>query len=169
MENKFEDCDKCFEGQTVPWFGWKQRCLGSLLFFLPAGSELYLGWGRAVSTWIPSGPWLYFPDWQVVECFVLLNPDQTLIRRVSVVHIFCKPEMLLLLSAQLWLTLGDPMNRGPPGSSVRGISQARVLEWVRVLLQGSCLPRARNCIYWLVSGYLTTEPPGKPQTETRYA
>ena len=43
MENKTEDCDKCFEGKTVPWFGWKQRCLGSLLFSLPAGSELCLG------------------------------------------------------------------------------------------------------------------------------
>ena len=167
MENKTEDCDKCFEGKTVPWFGWKQRCLGSLLFSLPAGSELCLGWGRAVSTWILSGPWLYFPDWQVVDCFVLLNPNQTSIHRVSVFHI-CKPEILLLFSAQLCLTLGDSMNCSPPGSSVHGISQARILEWVQVLLQVSSLPRARNCISWVASGFLTTEPPGKPQTWIRY-
>ena len=31
--------------------------------------------------------------------------------------------------AQLRLTLRDPMDCGPPGSSVHGIFQARVLEW----------------------------------------
>ena len=32
--------------------------------------------------------------------------------------------------AQLCLTLSDPMDCGPPGSSVRGVFQARGLEWV---------------------------------------
>ena len=32
--------------------------------------------------------------------------------------------------AQLCLTLCDPMDCSPPGSSVHGISQARILEWV---------------------------------------
>ena len=31
--------------------------------------------------------------------------------------------------AQSCLTLSDPMDRSPPGSSVHGIFQARVLEW----------------------------------------
>ena len=31
--------------------------------------------------------------------------------------------------AQLWPTLSDPMDCSPPGSSVYGILQARVLEW----------------------------------------
>ena len=31
--------------------------------------------------------------------------------------------------AQLCLTVSDPMDCGPPGSSVHGIFQARVLEW----------------------------------------
>ena len=31
--------------------------------------------------------------------------------------------------AQLCLTLSNPMDCGPPGSSVHGIFQARVLEW----------------------------------------
>ena len=30
---------------------------------------------------------------------------------------------------QLYLTLSDPMDRSLPGSSIRGIFQARVLEW----------------------------------------
>ena len=32
--------------------------------------------------------------------------------------------------AQLYPTLCDPMNGSPPGSSVHGISQARILQWV---------------------------------------
>ena len=31
--------------------------------------------------------------------------------------------------AQLYLTLSDPMDGSPPGSSIYGIFQARVLEW----------------------------------------
>ena len=34
--------------------------------------------------------------------------------------------------AQLCLTLSDPMDCSPPGSSVHGIFQARVLEWVAI-------------------------------------
>ena len=32
--------------------------------------------------------------------------------------------------AQSYLTLSDPMDCSPPGSSVHGIFQAKVLEWV---------------------------------------
>ena len=34
--------------------------------------------------------------------------------------------------AQLCPTLSDPMDHSPPGSSVHGIFQARVLEWVAI-------------------------------------
>ena len=46
----------------------------------------------------------------------------------------CKPESLKLKSevAQLYLTLCDPMDCNLPGSSVHGILQARVLEWVAI-------------------------------------
>ena len=36
------------------------------------------------------------------------------------------------VSALLCLTLWDPMDCGPPGSSVHGIFQARILEWVAI-------------------------------------
>ena len=35
-------------------------------------------------------------------------------------------------SLQLCLTLCDPVDCSPPGSSVRGILQARILEWVAI-------------------------------------
>ena len=44
--------------------------------------------------------------------------------------------------AKLCLTLCDPMDCGPPGSSVHGILQARILVWVAVpSSRGSSLPR----------------------------
>ena len=36
-------------------------------------------------------------------------------------------------SLQLCSTLSDPMDNSPPGSSVHGILQARVLEWVAIV------------------------------------
>ena len=37
-----------------------------------------------------------------------------------------------VLVAQLYTTLCDPMDRNPPGSSVHGIFQARIQEWVAI-------------------------------------
>ena len=38
----------------------------------------------------------------------------------------------MLCSAQSCLTLCDPLDYSPPGSSVHGIFQARILEWVAI-------------------------------------
>ena len=51
------------------------------------------------------------------------------------------------LHAQLCPTLGDSMDCSPPGSSVHGISQARILEWVAMpSSRGSSRPRELTCI-----------------------
>ena len=55
----------------------------------------------------------------------------------------------------------DPMNCSPPGSSVHGILQARILEWVAISSPGA-LPRTEPVSPALVGGFFTTEPPGKP-------
>ena len=39
---------------------------------------------------------------------------------------------------QSCLTLCDPMDCGPPDSSVHGILQARILEWVAILFSRGC-------------------------------
>ena len=41
-----------------------------------------------------------------------------------------KLNAVLCLVTQSCLTLCDPMDYSPPGSSIRGILQATVLEWV---------------------------------------
>ena len=49
------------------------------------------------------------------------------------------------LVAQSCPTLCDPMDCSPPGSSVHGILQARILEWVAIaLLQGIFLTQGSN-------------------------
>ena len=41
-------------------------------------------------------------------------------------------KSMKVLVTQLCLTLCDPMDCSPPGSSVRGILQAAILEWVAI-------------------------------------
>ena len=61
------------------------------------------------------------------------------------------------------LTLYDPMDHSLPGSSVHGIFQARILEWVVISFsRGYSWPRDQSCIFCLVGIFFTTERPGKP-------
>ena len=65
-------------------------------------------------------------------------------------------------SLQSCLTLCDPMAYSLPGSSVHGILQAIVLEWVVMhSFRGSSQPRDPTHIFY-VSGSLLLVPPGKP-------
>ena len=49
--------------------------------------------------------------------------------------------------AQLCLTLCNPMDYSPPGSSVNGLSQARILEWVATSFsRGSSHSRDGTCV-----------------------
>ena len=63
----------------------------------------------------------------------------------------------------LFVTL---MNCGPPGSSVHGILQARILEWVAMTSsRGSSQPRDQShisCLLHWQAGSLPLEWPGKP-------
>ena len=64
-------------------------------------------------------------------------------------------------------TLCDPMDYNPPDSSVHGILQARILEWIALSFsRGSSQARDQThiaCVSPASAGrFLTTEPPGKP-------
>ena len=51
-------------------------------------------------------------------------------------------QLMKVLVPQSCLTLCDPMDYSPPGSSIHGILQARTLEWVAVpSSRGSSQPR----------------------------
>ena len=56
--------------------------------------------------------------------------------------------------AQLCPTLCDPMDCSPPGSSVHGVLQVRILEWVAIpFSRGSSQPRVRTHVSCLASGF----------------
>ena len=60
------------------------------------------------------------------------------------------------LVAQLCLTLCDPMDCSPPGSSVHGILQARILEWVAMpSSRGSSWPRDGTQVSHIAGGFFT--------------
>ena len=70
----------------------------------------------------------------------------------------------VLCCAQSCLTLGEHMDRSPPGSSVHGILQARILQWVAMpASRGSSPPRSwihGSCISCTAGGFFTAEPLG---------
>ena len=67
------------------------------------------------------------------------------------------PTSVSAKSLQSCLTLCDPVDCSPPGSSVHGILQARRLEWVAMSSsRGSSGPPALQVVS------LWSEPPGKP-------
>ena len=64
--------------------------------------------------------------------------------------------------AKSCLTLCNPVNcNSLPGSSVHGIFQARILEWVASSSsRGSSRPRDWTCPSCITGRFFTTEPPG---------
>ena len=63
---------------------------------------------------------------------------------------------VLCLITQLCPTLCDPMDHGPPGSSVHGILQARILEWVAMpSSRGSSQPRDQTQVSHLAGEFFT--------------
>ena len=58
--------------------------------------------------------------------------------------------LLLGSVASAWLTLCNPMGCSPPGSSVPGIFQARILEWVAISFSSSCITLGYfGCVFLL--------------------
>ena len=58
------------------------------------------------------------------------------------------------LSFQSGQTLCDPMDYSPPGSSVQGILQAKILKWVAMpYSRGSSQSRDQTCVPWMAGGF----------------
>ena len=72
-------------------------------------------------------------------------------------------EDCAVLFFQSCLTLCDPIDCSPPGSSVHGILQARILEWVAMpCSRGSSWPSNRTCIsYFSCIVFFTTRATGE--------
>ena len=68
----------------------------------------------------------------------------------------CVCVCVYLLVTQLYPTLCDPMDCSPPGSSIHGILQARILEWVAIpFFRGSSWPRDWIHVSWIANSFFT--------------
>ena len=78
--------------------------------------------------------------------------------------------MLLLKYTQSCPILYDPMDYSPPGSSVHGILQAGIPEWVAIpFSRGSSQFKDQTWVSGIVGRFFTSEPPGKPIINSIYA
>ena len=92
---------------------------------------------RLVITFLPRSKCLLI-SWLQSPSAVILEPPKI----PFYVYVVLCAKLL-----QSCLTLYDPMDCSPPGSSVHGISQARILEWVAMSSsRGSSQPRDQTCI-----------------------
>ena len=67
-----------------------------------------------------------------------------------------KGKWMKVLLAQSCPTLCDPMNCSPPGSSVHGILQARIMEWVAIAFsRGSSWPRGQTRVSHIAGKFVT--------------
>ena len=95
-----------------------------------------------------------FKRWEVGGRFKALHLVQ------AVLQARCVPLHACMLSHSSSVQLCDSMDCSPPGSSVHGILQARILEWVAISSsRGSSLPRDWTC---MKADSFLLEPPGKP-------
>ena len=63
---------------------------------------------------------------------------------------------IYLLVTQLCPTLCNPMDCNPPGSSVHGIFQARILEWIATLFsRGFSQPRDQTQVSHIAGKFFT--------------
>ena len=86
-------------------------------------------------------PWGFFPSTEISKCSV----------------------STLQLYAQSCLTLCNPFDSSPPGSSIHGILQVRILEWGAISFsRRSSNPGMEPGSPPLQADYLPSELPGKP-------
>ena len=86
-------------------------------------------------------------------------------RWIAIYWIYLRPPVFLLyvcvLVTQSCPTLCDPMDCSLTGSSVPGVLQARILDWVAMPFStGSSWPRHQTQVSWIASRFFTMEPPG---------
>ena len=63
-------------------------------------------------------------------------------------------------------TLSDPMDCSLPGSSIHGIFQARVLEWVAIAFSKGWNPSLLCLLHWQVGSLPLAPPKGGSRAQT---
>ena len=118
---------------------------------------------------------LSFPDWCPFSHAVSPSPIHCSIfsivfiitRHIVCLHVcLCRSLFFAIVAYSLSRVqlFGDPRDCSPPGSSVHGISQAKILGWIAIsFFRPSSQPRDQTHISCIAGGFLNTEPPGKPK------
>ena len=84
----------------------------------------------------------------------------------SVSNMFSNVEICYCLFAKSCPNLLQPLDCSPPGSSLHGISQARILDWVAISFsRGSSPLRNKTSIFWVSGRFFITKPPVKSNIE----
>ena len=78
------------------------------------------------------------------------------------VYIFSRLSFSCVCVSQLCLTLGNPIDCSPLGSSVHGILQARMLEWVAISFSKSI--KKSIIKYFSVGKYVNYDTPMQENT-----
>ena len=106
------------------------------------------GGGQSYNIWIGRGG-------DIIQSILVCNIEWLMSLRN---HLEVKGKV-----TQLCSTLCDPMNYSLPGSSVHGVFQIRILEWVAISFsKESFPPRDRTMSPELQADSLPSEPPGNP-------
>ena len=132
-------------------------------------TELYVIWFRHICTLL----YLTF-SFQIIswDSFLLVHVVSICtinFRSILCVNLFYYGDHLsnffvVCLVTKSCPTLCDPMGCSPPSSSIHGVSQGRILEWVAILFSmGSSQGRYWTCISSLADGIFTPKPPGNPK------
>ena len=110
-------CSQGHSSAQVPWVS------GTAIF--PLQISVLLFWFPYTSAWLVNRPFIKpFPNYHhSCHFFSCCSYNKNLVQLYQVPCLHDK-------SLQLCLTLCNPINCSPPGSSVHGILQARILEWV---------------------------------------
>ena len=111
-----------------------------------------LGLASVIVYVVASTPSLGEPEQEIMKCASMeKEPGEVALHVLHVLSLILVVLCCALLSCSGCLTLGDPMDCGPTGSSVHGIIQARMPEWVAVSFpRGSSQPRDQThvpCIF----------------------
>ena len=124
----------------------------SSTFFMKAGSLFQSSWQKSWSLTGLVEQLGYTGNQKTREAVVQVTG--TWIQSPALNHPRYKENRIICLVAKSRLTLCDPMDCSLPGSSVHGILQGRILEWVAISFsKGSSWPRDwthfLNRILWL--------------------
>ena len=119
------------------------------------------------------GIWHLRGNWETDNSWTSLSgwspPTAEQVSRFSSDSLYFSPSLLFLMElgssavTQSCLTLCNPVNCSPPGSSVLGILQAEIWEWVAIpFFRGFSQPKDWTPSPALQADSLPSEPPGKP-------